>query len=97
MVSVSSVQTLHIEHGVNSVLTPGSPLGTFHPMVLALPFSFSVLVSCVRQVIGMQKRMLVDLLFMQQPFLKCPQWARPKGGRGKQGFLRSLPGFHCQR
>lgn len=38
MVSVSSVQTLHIEHGVNSVLTPGSPLGTFHPMILTSLF-----------------------------------------------------------
>lgn len=46
MVSVSSVQTLHIEHGVNSVLTPGGPLGMFHPMILASLFLLCPCILC---------------------------------------------------
>lgn len=30
---MSSAQTVHIELGVNLVLTPASPTGTFHPMM----------------------------------------------------------------
>lgn len=65
---VSSAQTVHIELGVNLVLTPASRTGTFHPMILA----FSLLVSCVRQVIGVQKHMFMDFFIHATSISQVP-------------------------
>lgn len=90
---MGSAQTVHIEFGVNLVLTPASPTGTFHPMILA----FSLLVSCVGQVIGMQKHMFMDFFIQATSISQVSAIARQKGRPWEAGFLHSSAGFHCER
>lgn len=70
-----------------------APLARFIPWSSLFLF---LLCPCILCWTGDRKRVWI-CLFMQHPLLKCLQWARPKGGHGKQGFLHSLPGFPSKR